>query len=300
VLLSVLAVGVISYPFVSQLYYSHLHSGTADSFDDQAAHLQAQKRADMLAAAQRYNAQIALAGGGLTISDPFSGLATSYPLPGSTAGPVDPGSSTGSVGADAVTGDEYYRSILDVGSGVMGTVDIPKISVHLPIYHGTSEAILANGAGHVFGTSLPVGGVSTHAVITSHRGLPDRALFTRIDELREGDAFYIEMLGEKLGYRVDDIQVVDPKDTAALDALRVVPGEDYVTLLTCTPYGVNTHRLLVRGVRGEIGSDVPSPDSYFDWLPVAVIAAPSLALLLLVWWTYRIWRTPKSRPRRAT
>ena len=150
--------------------------------------------------------------------------------------------------------DKEYQSLLDSGSGVMGTIRIPKISVRLPIYHGTSQSALASGSGHLYGSSLPVGGRSTHAVITGHRGLVEAMMFTRLDEMRVGDYFYIEVMGRTLGYKVDRISVIEPHDTSKL---KIVPGEDRVTLMTCTPYGVNTHRLLVSAVRSAIPGVVP-------------------------------------------
>ena len=142
---------------------------------------------------------------------------------------------------------QQYDSLLNVsGNGIMAYVDIPCIDCRLPIYHGTDEAVLQVAIGHIEWSSLPVGGPGTHSVISGHRGLPSAELLSHIDRLTVGDAFYIHVLGEKLKYRVDDIAVVLPDDTSRL---RVVEGEDYVTLVTCTPYGINSHRLLVRGTR---------------------------------------------------
>ncbi|MGX8702944.1 MAG: class C sortase [bacterium] len=140
-----------------------------------------------------------------------------------------------------------YNSVLDVsGTGIMGYVEIPKIGVNLPIYHGTSESVLQIAVGHLEGTSFPVGGAGTHCVLTGHTGLPSAELFTRIDELREGDQFSLAVLGENLLYQIDQIEVVLPME---LNLLAAVQGEDYCTLVTCTPYGINSHRLLVRGRR---------------------------------------------------
>lgn len=140
-----------------------------------------------------------------------------------------------------------YDSTLDVtGTGIMGYVQIPKISVSLPIYHGTDSAILQVAIGHIPGSSLPVGGLGTHCVISGHRGLPSARLFTDIDQLREGDLFMLNVLGKTLTYQVDQIRVVLPDK---LDDLAIDDGLDLCTLVTCTPYGVNTHRLLVRGHR---------------------------------------------------
>ena len=141
---------------------------------------------------------------------------------------------------------EAYRLALETPDGVMGTISIPSIGVHLPIRHGTSSDVLSAGAGHLMGTSLPVGGSSTHAVITAHRGLAGASMFTRLDEMAVGDRFSLTVLGTTMTYRVDRVTVIKPEDTAIL---RISSTEDRVTLMTCTPYGVNTHRLLVSGVR---------------------------------------------------
>lgn len=143
--------------------------------------------------------------------------------------------------------DEAYMACLNInGDDIMGVVEIPKIDVELPIYHTTDEEVLENGAGHLEGSSLPVGGESNHAVISAHRGLPSATLFTDLDKMEKGDHFLLHILDDTLCYEVDQITVVEPEQT---DALSVVQGEDLVTLLTCTPYGVNSHRLLVRGHR---------------------------------------------------
>ena len=142
---------------------------------------------------------------------------------------------------------EEYDAVLNVsGTGIMGYINIPKIDVSLPIYHGTSEAVLQVAVGHLEGTSLPVGGAGTHCVLTGHTGLPSAELFTRVDELVIGDTFSMEVLGETLIYEVDNIESVLP---SVMTDLGVTEGEDLCTLITCTPYGINTHRLLVRGHR---------------------------------------------------
>ena len=143
--------------------------------------------------------------------------------------------------------DTDYWKVLNVAEdGVMGYLSIPKINVRLAIYHGTAEDVLQTGIGHMNGTSLPIGGESTHSVLAAHRGLPAARLFTDIDQMQQGDMFYIHVLDETLAYQVDQILTVLPSDT---DSLQIEKGKDYVTLVTCTPYAVNTHRLLVRGTR---------------------------------------------------
>ena len=142
-----------------------------------------------------------------------------------------------------------YNDILDItGTGIMGYIDIDKIGVEIPIYHGVDEGVLQIGAGHLEGTSLPVGGENTHCVLSGHRGLPSAKLFTDLDEMEIGDRFTITVLDRVLTYEVDQIKVVLPEDASEL---TIVEGKDYCTLVTCTPYGINTHRLLVRGVRVE-------------------------------------------------
>lgn len=148
--------------------------------------------------------------------------------------------------------DTDYWQILNVGGdGVMGYLSIPKISIKLSIYHGTSDEVLQTGVGHLNGTKLPIGGESTHSVLAAHRGLPSARLFTDIDQMEKGDMFYIHVLDETLAYQVDQIfDMVDKDDHETLEeALRIQEGKDQVTLFTCTPYGVNSHRLLVRGTR---------------------------------------------------
>lgn len=179
-----------------------------------------------------------------------------------------------------------YESLLDVsGLGVMGYIEIPEIDCSLPIYHGTEESVLQVAVGHLEWSSLPVGGEGTHCVLSGHRGLPSAKLFTNLDKLAVGDTFLLRVLDEVLTYEVDQILIVEPEQ---VDALGIVPGEDYCTLVTCTPYGINTHRLLVRGHRVENTSEaarmhVTADATQFDPLLVApVLAIPVLLLLLMI------------------
>ena len=176
--------------------------------------------------------------------------------------------------------DEAYQVCLNIaGDGIMGTVEIPKIKIKLPIFHGTSEEVLEKAAGHLTGSSLPVGGENTHAVITAHRGLPSAALFTDLDKMKEGDHFLLHVLNDTLCYEVDKITVIEPEDT---EALSVEDGKDLVTLVTCTPYGVNSHRMLVRGHRvpydPEVFADegIPLSDmslhtNYVLWIVIGLL-----------------------------
>lgn len=190
--------------------------------------------------------------------------------------------------AFALTGEQKaaYESLLDVsGLGVMGYIEIPEIDCSLPIYHGTEESVLQVAVGHLEWSSLPVGGEGTHCVLSGHRGLPSAKLFTNLDKLAVGDTFLLRVLDEVLTYEVDQILIVEPEQ---VDALGIMPGEDYCTLVTCTPYGINTHRLLVRGHRVENTPEaarmhVTADATQFDPLLVApVLAIPVLLLLLMI------------------
>lgn len=177
--------------------------------------------------------------------------------------------------------EEYAATLLNpLGNGMLGTIDIPGIDVQLPIYQGTNETQLQSGAGWWIGSSLPTGGESTHCIITAHTGLVKAELFTNLDKLKEGDTFSLHVLDRNLYYQVDQILVTEPIET---DPLRIVPGKDYVTLYTCTPYGVNTHRLLVRGVRiDEPEVDIPkviAAKARNYWWLIALLLLPLLYLL---------------------
>ena len=184
-----------------------------------------------------------------------------------------------------------YESLLDVsGTGIMGYIEVPKIDCSLPVYHGTDEGALQIAIGHLEGSSLPVGGANTHAVISAHRGLPSASLFTDLDQMKIGDHFLIHVLDNTLCYEVDQILVVEPEDTAAL---AVEEGEDLVTLLTCTPYGVNTQRLLVRGHRVDYVADEVAAEqtplsgislhtNYLLWVIVGILITGVFILILFI------------------
>ena len=269
VLLLVVAICVIGYPVVLQYQSDVRLAHTTSSAAERVAGWPYPQAEESLAAAHAYNERLAASGQPILgeARDPFSNRS---------------GGSHASGEDSASAQDEEYQSLLDAGGGVMGAIRIPEISVDLPIYHGTSESALASGAGHLYGSSLPVGGESTHAVITGHRGLVEAMMFTRLDEMKVGDYFYIDVMGETLGYRVDRIEVIEPDDTSRL---KIVPGEDRVTLMTCTPYGVNTHRLLVSGVRAAIPGEIPPLDEAPKDPRVAAALATAgvlLPLLLIV------------------
>jgi len=227
-----IALMLMMYPFIANYLFEHKTDSVVDSVQQTAEKLDDSEQKAEIEKAMRYNES--LANGHVVLTDPFKEEKTEE----DTA---------------------EYESLLNLtNDGVMGTVEIPLINVSLPIYHGTSDAILKKGAGHLQGTSLPVGGASTHTVITGHTGLSNAKLFTDLTELDKGDIFFLEVMGEKLAYQVDQIKVVLPTE---MDDLKIVPGEDYCTLLTCTPYGVNTHRLLVRGKRTDYQEAVDAAKS---------------------------------------
>lgn len=181
---------------------------------------------------------------------------------------------------------EEYNALLNVGGNeVMGYIEIPSINVSLPIYHGTDEGVLAVGVGHLEWTSLPVGGESTHCVLSGHRGLPSARLFTDLDQLKEGDYFMLNILDETLTYEVDQIRIVEPEE---VDKLTIIEGRDLCTLVTCTPYGVNSHRLLVRGHRVDNLEEAVTVRVTADAVEVeplivaSILLVPTLVLFLSV------------------
>lgn len=187
---------------------------------------------------------------------------------------------------------EYWNVLNIAGDGVMGYVSIPKINIKLAIYHGTKEDVLQTGVGHLNGTKLPIGGETTHSVLSAHRGLPSARLFTDIDQLKKGDMFYIHVLDEVLAYQVDQISdMVDKDDRDLLESLlQVEEGKDQVTLFTCTPYGVNSHRLLVRGTRvpyeGEEHVEMTVPETMVqavqNYYMIYLILGLSITLLVII------------------
>ena len=180
---------------------------------------------------------------------------------------------------------EIYKSLLDIGgNGIMGYIEIPMIDVMLPIYHGTKESVLQIAVGHLDWTSLPVGGAGSHCVLSGHRGLPSARLFTDLDKLKVGDVFMLHVLNEILTYEIDQILIVEPQDT---DPLLIEPGKDLCTMITCTPYGINSHRMLVRGHRIESQEEpkdirITGDAVRIEPLMVAPIVAVPILLVLLI------------------
>lgn len=275
------ALGIGMFPRVLQYRSARELASTSARSEKRVAGWPYPQADEAFAAAREYNKRLAKSGQPV-IGEAKDPLAELYDDPQNAANNASADGSDDS-GDSASAKDKEYQSLLDSGDGVMGAIRIPKISVNLPVYHGTSELTLASGAGHLYGSSLPVGGKNTHSVITGHRGLVEAAMFTRLDEMRVGDYFYLDVMGRTLGYKVDRITEINPDDTSKL---KIVPGEDRVTLMTCTPYGVNTHRLLVSALRSAIPEEIPAEDDAAKDVRViagVVSAATLLVGLLLVW-----------------
>ncbi|MCD8095673.1 MAG: class C sortase [Ruminococcus sp.] len=257
VLVVILLVGlsVMLYPTVSNWWNSKTQSRVVANYQQAVSDLDEEEVERILNEAREYNRELAQLASPLTAYEQIEG----------------------------------YEDILDItGTGVMGFISIPQINVELPIYHGTSESVLNIAVGHLQGSSLPVGGSTTHAVISAHRGLPSAELFSDLDQLVEGDRFTITVLTETFTYEVDKISIVLPSET---ENLSIENGKDYVTLMTCTPYGINTHRLLVRAHRvanDEAESEVTAlADAVqIDSLNVVPFIAAPLVLILLIYWFF--------------
>lgn len=282
------AIGIGLFPKVLQYQSAQKLASTSARSEQSVAGWPYPQADEAFAAARAYNKRLAKSGQPVIgeAEDPLAELYNNNQS-GSSDGSGSSSTGAGATGDgnkdSASSKDAEYQRLLDTGDGVMGSIRIPKISVDLPIYHGTSEQTLASGAGHLYGSSLPVGGKDTHAVITGHRGLVEASMFTRLDEMRVGDYFYIDVMGHTLGYMVDRITEIEPNDTSQL---KITSGEDRVTLMTCTPYGVNTHRLLVSALRSAIPEEIPAEDDAAKDVRViagVVSAATLLVGLLLVW-----------------
>jgi sortase A len=222
ILIFLLGLGIFAYPAISNYIYQKTADTVNNDFDEAVAQIDDNTIQENLNLAHAFNVYLSQATGNITLEDPYTQ-------------------------EEKEAGLAEYARMLEVNEQ-MGHVQIPKIGLDAPIYAGTSETVLQKGIGHMEGTSLPVGGESTHSVITGHRGLPSAELFTELDELEIGDKFYIKYIGGTLAYEVDQIKVVEPTD---FSQITIEEGQDYLTLLTCTPYMVNSHRLLVRGHRTE-------------------------------------------------
>ena len=221
IIVILLGAGAAAYPLIASINNEHTQSLVQTDYEEKLQQLDTSEIDAVLAAAREYNKTIST----VQIED-----------------------------VDKIKADlPPYEDLLNLANnGIMGYIMIPFINIDLPIYHGTTGAAMEKGAGHMEGTSLPVGGIGTHAVISAHSGMASAKLFTDLDKLKLGDMFFITVCNQKLAYEVDNIAVVEPTD---IDLIRIDTQQDYVTLLTCTPYGVNTHRLLVRGHRVEMAEE---------------------------------------------
>ncbi|MDR1806166.1 MAG: class C sortase [Clostridium sp.] len=260
-----IGVGIFAYPWVSSWWNSYQSRELLERYEQAAAKLTKEETDEQFMLAQAYNNKVS----GLAPYDPFS-QKEPVPFP-------------------------EYGEILTAGNdGVMAALELPSIGTSLPVYHGVSDDVLQRGIGHMPTTALPVGGEGTHCVLTGHNGIPSHELFTHLDKLKLGDAIIIHVLGEKIGYRVDQILVVTPTET---EPLKPIAGGDYITLITCTPYGINSHRLYVRGVRDDsvISSAVTqsSPVANNTLLYAAIITSAFMALLVLVVWLIKRRRNEK-------
>ena len=243
-------VGLIAYPTFADWWNSFHQSRAVASYAEEVSNMNAEEYEKIIRKAEAYNKKLADSGILWTLDEDQ---------------------------------EKEYEEQLNIGSsGIMGYISIPKIDVMLPIYHGIDEAVLQVAIGHISGTSLPVGGRSSHCVISGHRGLPSARLFTDIDKLVEGDTFTITVLDQTLTYEVDQIRTVEPTD---LSDLQIEKGKDYLTLVTCTPYGINTHRLLVRGHRTKnADGDAAVIADALQIEPVYIapfVAVPILILLVI-------------------
>ncbi len=227
ILMFATGVGIAAYPIISNILYERNATQVVESYDDAVEEMEQEDIDAAREAARKYNEQLQ------------SAIVQDETGEGDQAG-------------------ESYVDLSGVGESI-GYITIPKIDLELPVYEGSDDAVLQKGIGHMEQSSYPIGGEGTHSVLTGHRGLPDAELFTHLDEMEEGDLFYLHVLDEILAYRVDQIKVVEPNETGDLD---IIPGEDYCTLVTCTPYSINTHRLLVRGVRTEYNGELESDVQY--------------------------------------
>lgn len=263
VLAAIVGVGILLYPTAAAWFSDRVHATDISGYVDTVETLSASAQQDLLEEARQFNREL-------------------------PAGPLRDPYSLNEKGEQTVigAGSEAYKKLLDVGpGGMMGRISIPSIHVELPIFHGTDEDTLSKGAGHLFGSGLPVGGTSTHTVLTAHSGFVNATLFDDLHKVALGDIFSVSVLSETQYYKVDQILTVLPNET---EDLRKVEGKDYVTLVTCTPTGVNSHRLLVRGVRtdapdGNAGvKSLPSQalDPGFPWWALILVGTAVLAVMM--------------------
>ena len=266
-----MAFSLILYPVVSN-YINQMNSTTiATDYEQEVSRLSEDQENAMIEQAQEYNESLIGIG---SIADPFS-----------------------ESNENQTEDDEYNKLLKTDDTGMMGYIDIPKIDIVLPVYHGISEKVLQSGVGHLPNTSLPVGGESSHAVLSGHRGLANAKIFTDLNKMEIGDVFYIKVLHHTFAYQVDQILTVLPSDT---DALQIEKGKDYVTLVTCTPYAVNTHRLLVRGTRipYEEAKKVDEEVGLHRTIPFyMIILIGGIAAVVIIWIGTKIYSRRKEKVR---
>ena len=254
-LLFLVGFGILTYPTISNQWNTYRQNKLISSYEQVVSNMEPEDFTRQWEMARSFNDTI-------TQNNPYSDV-------------------FGESGND-LTGTEYWKVLNVAEDGVMAYLSIPKINVKHAIYHGTGNKVLQTGIGHLNGTKLPIGGESTHCVVAAHRGLPSARLFTDVDQLEKGDKFYIHVLDEVLAYQVDQIlTMIDKDDTETLgNALKIEEGQDYVTLFTCTPYGVNSHRLLVRGTRVPYNGEEEVSDSASNSMLKAVQNYYMLFLIL--------------------
>lgn len=286
-----LGIGILLYPWVSQLYNQTLQGRAVVTYDAAIARLTPEDYSQMWDEVDAYNRALAQSGGIATSNGQVSGDVRekdhTTPDGESTEDAGQTDSQTQTQSAEELL-NSYDELLNPIGTGMMGHIEIDKLGVDLPVYHGVSDDVLTSGIGHIEGSSLPGGGPSTHTVLSGHRGLPQSILFTDLDRLQSGDVFLLHMLDRTLAYQVDQIRIVLPDQLADL---AIEPGEDYCTLVTCTPYAINTHRLLVRGHRidypdrGYVAADAVRVDpvvvSLIIATPVFVIGLAGLGIYIV-------------------
>lgn len=268
ILIFLSGLGIMLYPIIGNLYMEHHQSSVIENYEDALDNMSDDTLKEARERAEGYNELLM---GNVIITDPFDPEAQKK-----------------------LEENSDYFNILNLNNdGIIGYINIPKIDVNLPIYHGTSEEVLKKGVGHLQNTSFPIGGEGTHSVLSGHTGLSSAKLFTDLNQLEEGNIFYVNVLGEKMAYKIDQIKIVEPQDTSDL---MIHSDKDYITLVTCTPYGVNSHRLLVRGTRipytEEVEEEIKKEeketvgstwrDEYFKALAVGLGGLTILGIIFII------------------
>lgn len=253
--------GLLAYPTVANWWNKNMASHAVANYSEAVENLDTSQYEELIESAKAYNAALTANSGRFNPTDSEHA--------------------------------EYEKQLSVDGSEVMGSITVPSVDISLPIYHGTSEEVLAVGAGHLEGSSLPVGGLGTHTVITGHRGLPSALLFTDLDKVVEDDYVILKVLNETLTYQVDTIRIVEPKE---IEGLAIDPKKDLLTLVTCTPYGINTHRILITGHRVENLKEweAASDAGQIDTKIVALCIAIPILIILFIWLMIKT-RKPKTK-----